>query len=120
MPEVKPLYFNTFGEARCPWCNCELYAMAVSHYMTKGADCHNCGRYIKGETVVWSSIDGIGIPLCNMELQHLSNVLHYCESKGSKSTIKYIKKEFERRGIEPLPYKPYYEETIEEHIYNIT
>ena len=118
MKDSKPLYHNPWGEARCPWCHCELYAMAVYHYIKKGALCHSCQKHIKGETITWTSMDGDATPLCNMDLQHLSNVLYYCQHKDYKLTIKYIKIEFKRRKAEPLPYKPYYSEEEEKLLYN--
>ena len=35
------------NEARCPYCDSELYALSVYEIMTKGAKCNFCGKFIE-------------------------------------------------------------------------
>ena len=35
------------NEARCPFCDSELYSLAVHEIMMKGGKCTSCGKYIE-------------------------------------------------------------------------
>lgn len=37
----------TTDEARCPFCDSELYALAVHKIMTEGGKCTSCGKFIE-------------------------------------------------------------------------
>ena len=119
--KMKKLYFERM-DAYCPHDNCnkEMYGPSVYGILTEGGRCVWCNQYIdKGESINWGTLEGKEINSCDMDVQHISNILHMLEYKDLEDTNTYnvFIEELKSRNETRLPYKQYYPSNIESRIY---
>ena len=117
--KMKKLFFEGM-DAYCPFCDKEMYGPMVHGIMTEGGMCPWCNQFIDmGESINWGTLDGKTINSCDMDVQHISNILHMLEYKDLEGTSTYnlFVAELESRKEARLPYKQYYPTEIESKIY---
>jgi len=68
--------------------------------------------HMETDDLFWGTADGNYIKYTEMTDQHLSNVAHLFEDDIPHQ----INKEIKRRNLEILPYKPYYDDELENKI----
>lgn len=116
---MKKLYFHGM-DAYCYFCDKEMYGPSVHGILTEGGLCPWCNQYLdKGESINWGTLDGKDVNSCDMDVQHISNILHLLEYKGQRDGSVYdiFVKELKSRNEKRLPYKRYYPTEIESKIY---
>ena len=118
----KPIVFKGI-DAYCPVCEREMYAGSVADIMENGGECPWCSSHIRrGESIYWSTLDGTTKLSCDLTTQHISNILHMFESRGTfhSDTQSILKAELKFRGEVQLPFEPHYSADIEQQIRHVT